>query len=572
MEMAGKHPWLFKRGNVYYLRAKVPCDLVAKAGRTEIKHSLKTTDRRVAERAIHAAAAKVQVEFDALRESLPKNDSEAQSSELLTNEQLLAFARKWLSDQEARTFRGDVLNMNSGEKQELLCLAEIDETDLLETPSVNFHRARKLLNEAGFYEDRSGQKAFQLAELIWRADLEHTRRRIRRLKGDFSTLTTDAIFPVELPALSPTAGEPTRQRAGSLGATPATGITLDELIQRYENDPNRADVIAKTRKEDLRVFDIMRELFGRTTPVRAISREDCLRFRELIMHLPAHAQLLCPGKSTKQAVDIAATRGLKRLSPKGVNKYVNKLAAVFNYASKELLIDGPSPARGLALKKSRHRREDRDPFKADQLAQIFGSSIFTTEAGQRVQIGCAGKFWVPLLSLFMGLRQGEACQLEVADFESIEEIPYVKVRGGTDPTDKRVKTLAGNRIVPIHPKLLELGLLACVERAKAASVSRIFPEIKRGVDTYFSPYSKSFSRFLRSVGAYTRRTTFHSFRHNFRDALRVADAPEEVVEALGGWKDPRDSTSSKYGSGSTIRRLRRYIEKVQYASARLNID
>src|SRR5208337_4584709 len=130
---------------------------------------------------------------------------------------------------------------------------------------------------------------------------------------------------------------------------------------------------------------------------------------------------------------------------------------VFNFASKELLLDGPSPARGLALKKSRHSREDRDPFTAGQLAQIFGSSLFTTEAGQRAQIGRAGKFWVPLLSLFMGLRQGEACQLEVTDFETIEGIACVRIQGGADHTDKRVKTEAANRIVPIHPKILETG-------------------------------------------------------------------------------------------------------------------
>ena len=55
---------------------------------------------------------------------------------------------------------------------------------------------------------------------------------------------------------------------------------------------------------------------------------------------------------------------------------------------------------------------------------------------------------------------------------------------------------------------------------------------------------------------------------------QIFGCPPSVASArsIFGAAIERDSTSSKYGSGSTIRRLRRYIEKVQYASARLNID
>jgi integrase len=43
------------------------------------------------------------------------------------------------------------------------------------------------------------------------------------------------------------------------------------------------------------------------------------------------------------------------------------------------------------------------------------------------------------------------------------------------------------------------------------------------------------------------RTSFHSFRHTYRDALREADISAERVKALGGWANTE--TQEDYGKG-----------------------
>ena len=68
--MVGKHPWLHYRGGRYYLRAKVPVDLVEIVGKREVKHALGTSDLREAKRPIHDAAAKVEKEFGQARRRL----------------------------------------------------------------------------------------------------------------------------------------------------------------------------------------------------------------------------------------------------------------------------------------------------------------------------------------------------------------------------------------------------------------------------------------------------------------------------------------------------------------------
>ena len=57
--------------------------------------------------------------------------------------------------------------------------------------------------------------------------------------------------------------------------------------------------------------------------------------------------------------------------------------------------------------------------------------------------------------------------------------------------------------------------------------------------------------------------SFHSFRHNYRDALREADISRERVRALGGWTDSAGAEDI-YGKGLKASTLRAEIEKVAY--------
>jgi hypothetical protein len=73
-----------------------------------------------------------------------------------------------------------------------------------------------------------------------------------------------------------------------------------------------------------------------------------------------------------------------------------------------------------------------------------------------------------------------------------------------------------------------------------------------------------FGRYLKgpAVAAYTRKTTFHGLRHNYRDALRDTEMSGEMVRALGGWSG--GGTSDDYGSRFTPERLYGAIQAVRY--------
>ncbi|MBU2304474.1 MAG: hypothetical protein KJ944_17940, partial [Alphaproteobacteria bacterium] len=60
-----------------------------------------------------------------------------------------------------------------------------------------------------------------------------------------------------------------------------------------------------------------------------------------------------------------------------------------------------------------------------------------------------------------------------------------------------------------------------------------------------------------------RRLVFHSFRNNFNDAMRVADVPVEIREAINGWSN-RNAMDARYGQGHSTARLYTEICKVRY--------
>src|SRR5262249_23542908 len=67
-------------------------------------------------------------------------------------------------------------------------------------------------------------------------------------------------------------------------------------------------------------------------------------------------------------------------------------------------------------------------------------------------------------------------------------------------------------------------------------------------DGYLSSrYSKWFGRFLDTVGVIGPTYVFHSFRHNFKDALAAAQVAERIQDQLMGHEND-DRTGHRYGS------------------------
>jgi integrase len=335
-------------------------------------------------------------------------------------------------------------------------------------------------------------------------------------------------------------------------------ITLDDLYHRYMDDParNRSKKTVMTYQS---VYNVLMEVFGVDKPIADITREDCRQFMDVVRHLPANAKKHFPRKSLLEISSLARERGMKPMAPLTINKYVNKLSAMLNWAVEEELLDH-NPAIGLKVADPVHAQDKRLPFSDHQLGKIF--TALADKSG--------AEYWVPHIGLYNGLRLNEICQLNVEDIVVRDKVWCFNITRETDRgvNDKVLKTKASERVVPIHPQLLEIGFMRYLKQFERKPRGKLFPDLKPGTTGYRSDqFSKWFARFLKSIDADADRTSFHSFRHNFRDALREGNVRHEIAMLLGGWSDRSRSQATQmfYGQGFSMKTIICELKKVRYA-------
>ena len=120
---------------------------------------------------------------------------------------------------------------------------------------------------------------------------------------------------------------------------------------------------------------------------------------------------------------------------------------------------------------------------------------------------------------------------------------------------RRLKTKQSERFIPVHPQLIELGFLDFVaaQARRAADDAWLFPLVAPGTKGT-AAYSKWFGRYIGAHGVTDTAKVFHSFRHSFIDALRVANVGDEIKHALLGWSG--GGIPAKYGAKDKAARFR----------------
>ncbi|KQN90537.1 hypothetical protein ASE95_13795 [Sphingomonas sp. Leaf231] len=208
------------------------------------------------------------------------------------------------------------------------------------------------------------------------------------------------------------------------------------------------------------------------------------------------------------------------------------------------------------------RGEKRKDFSTDDLNALFAGPVHAE--GERPKGGYGeAVYWLPLIALFMGARREEIGQLRVQDVkleayidddEKRQEVWCIDI---TDTPDNaalpnQIKNEASNRLVPLHPKLIELGFVDYV-RKLPDQAGRVFPGLKAvGIGKKLTDkIGQWFSRYKQEVGIEDRAKVFHSFRHTWKTHAVDAGISERVCRQFQGHegKDAAD----KYGTAPSMR-------------------
>jgi integrase len=163
------------------------------------------------------------------------------------------------------------------------------------------------------------------------------------------------------------------------------------------------------------------------------------------------------------------------------------------------------------------------------------------------------------------MRRGEIAQLNVADVQEVDGVTVMLVRPGLE--GQRVKTKASRRMLPVHPELKRMGLLAFVADQRRAGRKQLFPgEEPNSNGQWGDGFSDWFTRLLSAREVRGQRLGMHSFRHNFEDRLRAAGLRGgDIGKALAGRARQGGSDSGDtYGSGYAANQLAEALSLITY--------
>ncbi|WP_434404598.1 DUF6538 domain-containing protein [Sphingobium sp. DN12] len=357
-----------------------------------------------------------------------------------------------------------------------------------------------------------------------------------------------------------------------------TDRTIRDAIDGYMTDPTRSRTV-KSEAVYRTTFATIAAILGSDTLLKDIDRDRCRDLLTVLQRLPSNAKKRFPSLTPREAAEHAVAHEVAPMSSANVNEYMNKLSTLFNWALREEWISR-NPANGLRIAKATVKSDQRKPFSTDQLNRIFHSPLYSgcrdDENGYAIEGDARprrARFWIPLIGLYTGARLNEICQLHTADVRQVDDVWCFDLRA--DPASgKNLKTAGSQRLVPIHPMLKEIGILAYLRERHIAGDQRLFPEIATDAfGLHSGRVSRWFSRFLTTCGASSRGVCFHSFRHTFRDALREAKVEREVALRLGGWAESGGSATvvgDGYGSGFSPSRLEGAISAINFAGLDLS--
>ena len=611
-----KHPWLTRRGSVYYLRAPVPKDIRDTFGKSEVVLSLRTSERALANRLINMKANEVAEQFEAHRRTgdgpVPDDLISHTTFDPATLQRLCDQHYRKITDQHF-AWRNGVLNQARGDVEGFFegkyiplpntewYLTFFEELTLEQTLVVSIREETKTrlsaIEHALEIGDCTGGEAVADEAISSRELAVNSDDRlvvIRRLMETEAQALSDFLAKYreryeKIVSKHSTESAPGVTPPGGAPATPTDpGPRLKTLIPKFSAEGERAGLVLKTTQSDQADLREFVEVVG-DRPIRTYTKVHGTKFKSTLLATPAQRKgKPFAGLTILEAAQLADKQDpqhttIQRLHADTINNKLMVVRKFFTWADAQLS-NVPNPIDGLRIKAKRQRGRKiarRYPFRTDELQKLFNGPIYRgcsstswKKPGDLIPRDSA-RFWAPLIALYTGMRMGEIIQLRVEDIKTHDNgIVYFAVttlvEDDDGEADKSTKNENSIRDVPVHPMLFECGLQHLIDQRRQARETRLLMDYDRSPTD--GSWSKTFSAWFRQYRKHVgverivgnrNRVDFHSFRHLFEDVVRdLPDVKKEFRDALQGHGE--SGVSAEYGLGPALQRLDDAIKKVSY--------
>ncbi len=333
---------------------------------------------------------------------------------------------------------------------------------------------------------------------------------------------------------------------------------------------------AKTKQKKQAVLRVWLEVIG-DMPVDRVEKATARAFKQTLIRIPANMHKYFPGMKVTD-INLDALREDQRLSVRSINGMLAFFRAFMNWCIDNGHYHKTNPFDGLLLREVQSAESKRNSFTQEQINQIFTCPVYTGCKSHKMHdrylpgqtVIRDSLYWIPLVALYSGARLQEIAQLYVHDVHQIGGLWVFDFN--EEGEDKYLKTVSSRRKTPMHPALVNLGFLGYLEGLIDAGEKRVFPDLSLSSDgTYSNSFSKRFNYLLKRQGIKTAKSSFHSFRHTFIDALRNTEVAREVREALVGHLGQR-TAHDVYGSSIGLQRLFTGLCEVKFTGGILPVS
>lgn len=540
------------RHNIYYFRAIVPDGIRDELHKLEFRRSMQTRSLHVARR----MGRVLRVCFDECLEEVRANMVSWEELRTILDErlvQLIAAEREKLKREGPYPLIANEIWKGAIDSypQEIQAISAARSNRVMGGPIDISKFAQNLtgniLQAANIDLDKSTDLYMAFCEATIRMYLEFTQQRI--VLNDESRSFQAQLSPPVIPPSVPVPvshGENKKEQKGIL-ISEAVEIYCKEMVAGGNWTP-------KTESEYRAAYKM---LIGTVNdmPIESVDYPVAQFFKATLVKLPSNMNKkpLYKGKSIKAVAEMLIPKK-ELLSISKVNAYVMRISALFNWATRSGYVK-LNPFSGQKIKEKVAAHEKRDPFSLMDLKALFSSPDYLLKKHKHPHY-----YWLPLLGLFTGARIDELCQLHLEDFYQIGDLWVFDING---KGDKKLKNQASARVIPIHSRLIDLGLVEYVFQLKKKGEVRLFPELKKQRDGYSQAASKWFSRYRKRCGVKNEQKTFHSFRHTVIDYLKQNGAAKEKIAAIAGHKD-ESVTMGLYGKPYEPVNLHSVIEALDF--------
>lgn len=334
--------------------------------------------------------------------------------------------------------------------------------------------------------------------------------------------------------------------------------TLSNMINAYSDEQVQGgNWSPKTEQENKAIFALLIRVIG-NFPCRELSYSILRKYKTTLIRLPANLNK-SPAYRGKTIAEVVIMN-CRPMSVTNMNKSLSRVSSLLRWSVKNGFIQ-TNFAEGLQIKRTTRSDEERSPYTAEQLIQVFKHPLFKQHKYKH-----PFQYWLPLLGLYTGARLNELCQLHLEDIGMIDNIWVISINA--DTPDKKLKTLSAARTIPLHSKLQSLGFLTYIESQGRSGSTRVFPELKLARDGYAQKASKWFGQFRKSLmlsNGESKGPDFHSFRHNVSMSLRQnGHSLDEIGELLG---HANTAITARYTKRLTVPQLQVIVESLEFTIA-----